>query len=53
MFDMYMLVLSGGMERTAEEYGELLHSGGFQLTRIIPTQSPVSVIEALPDLEGA
>ena len=53
MFDMYMLVLSGGMERTAEEYRELLHSGGFRLTRIVPTQSAVSVIEALPDLDGA
>lgn len=53
MFDMYMLVLSAGMERTAEEYGELLHRGGFRLTRIVPTQSAVSVIEALPDLDGA
>jgi O-methyltransferase len=53
MFDMYMLVLSGGMERTAEKYGELLHRGGFRLTRIVPTQSAVSVIEALPDLDGA
>ena len=53
IFDMYMLVLTGGMERTAEEYGELLHSGGFRLTRIVPTQSAVSVIEALPDLDSA
>lgn len=53
LFDMYMLVLTGGMERTAEEYGKLLHSGGFRLTRIVPTHSPVSVIEAAPDLGGA
>jgi len=53
MFDMYMLVLSGGMERTAAEYGELLHREGFRLTRIVPAQSAVSVIEALPDLDGA
>ena len=53
IFDMYMLVLTGGMERTAEQYGELLQSGGFRLTRIVPTQSPVSVIEALPDPDGA
>jgi len=53
LFDMYMLVLTGGMERTAEEYAELLHSGGFRLTRIVPTQSAVSVIEAVPDLDGA
>jgi len=48
-----MLVLTGGMERTAAEYGELLNSGGFRLTRIVPTQSPVSVIEAVPDLDSA
>jgi hypothetical protein len=53
MFDMYMLVVSGGMERTAEEYGELLRSGGFRLTRIVPTQSAVSVIEAAPDFDSA
>jgi SAM-dependent methyltransferase len=53
MFDMYMLVVSGGMERTADEYDELLHSGGFRLTRIVPTHSAVSVIEAAPDFDSA
>jgi hypothetical protein len=54
MFDMYMLVLNaGGMERTEEQYGELLHRGGFRLTRIVPTESAVSVIEAVPDLDAA
>ena len=53
MFDMYMLVLSGGgVQWPAEEYGELLHRVGFRLARIVPTQSAVSVIEALPDLDG-
>jgi SAM-dependent methyltransferase len=54
MMDMSMLVITpGGMERTAEEYGELLHRGGFRLTRVVPTQSAVSVIEAVPDFDGA
>jgi hypothetical protein len=54
MFDMYMLVLNaGGMERTEEQYGELLRRGGFLLTRVVPTASAVSVIEAVPDLDGA
>ena len=38
---------SGGLERTAEEYRELLASAGFELTRIIPTKSPFSIIEAV------
>jgi hypothetical protein len=37
----------GGRERTAAEYSLLLQATGFQLTRIIPTLSPVSVIEAI------
>lgn len=46
--DIGMLVLTGGLERTADEYRDLLASAGFQMTRIVPTQSPVSVIEAIP-----
>jgi hypothetical protein len=53
MLDMMMLVIPGGLERTEEEYGELLHRGGFRLTRVVPTQSESSVIEAVPDLNGA
>ena len=50
IFDMYMLVLGGGgMERTEAQYRELLHRGGFRLTRVVPTESAVSVIEAVPD----
>jgi hypothetical protein len=36
------------MERTEPEYAELLEHAGFTLRRVIPTQSPVSVIEAVP-----
>jgi hypothetical protein len=54
MLDMWMLILNaGGMERTEEQYAELLHRGGFRLTRVVPTQAAVSVIEAVPDLHGA
>jgi O-methyltransferase domain len=38
----------GGRARTAEEFGALLQAGGLALAQIIPTASPVSVIEALP-----
>jgi hypothetical protein len=54
MFDILMLVYTtGGVERTEEEYRELLHRGGFRLTQVVPTQAPVSVIEAIPNLDGA
>jgi isoprenylcysteine carboxyl methyltransferase (ICMT) family protein YpbQ len=47
LMDLNMLVTMGGRERTAAEYRSLLQATGFQLTRIIPTLSPVSVIEAI------
>ena len=47
LLDLEMLTSPGGMERTAEEYRELLASAGFELTRIVPTQSPFSIIEAI------
>ena len=44
--DLNMLVMTGGCERTEDEYRKLLASAGFKLTKIIPTASPMSVIEA-------
>jgi hypothetical protein len=46
MLDMLMLILTGGRERTEEEYADLLGRAGFRLLRVVPTASPVSVIEA-------
>ena len=46
--DLWMLVFAGGRERTEEEYRALLKSAGLSLNRIVPTRSPVSVIEAGP-----
>jgi hypothetical protein len=49
MLDMVMLVANGqGQERTEAEYAELLDKAGFRLERVIPTASPVSVVEAYP-----
>jgi O-methyltransferase domain/Dimerisation domain len=45
--DLIMLVLTGGRERTEEEYRSLLRSSGFELTRAIPTPSTLSIIEAV------
>jgi SAM-dependent methyltransferase len=51
--DMVMLSLPGGMERSDLEYRELLDAAGFELTRRVPTASPVSVIEAIGSTNGA
>lgn len=42
-----LLITPGGYERTEEQYRSLLESAGFRVTRIIPTQSANSVIEAV------
>jgi hypothetical protein len=47
-YDLHMLVLSGGRERREDEYRALLAAADLQLARIIPTEVPRSVIEALP-----
>lgn len=48
MLDLMMLVGPGGQERTEQEYSKLLAKAGFRLTRIVPTDSAVSVVEAVP-----
>jgi SAM-dependent methyltransferase len=48
MLDLVMMSLTGGMERSEAEYRELLDRAGLRLTQVIPTRSPVSVIEAVP-----
>jgi hypothetical protein len=45
--DLNMLVMTGGRERTEEEFRGLYEAAGFRLTRIVPTESPFSVIEGV------
>lgn len=45
--DIEMLALPAGRERTAEEFRALFDRCGFELTNIVPTKSPLSVIEAV------
>jgi hypothetical protein len=47
IFDMMMLVLPGGQERTENEYRDLLRKADFRLSRIMPTDSEVSIVEAV------
>jgi hypothetical protein len=44
--DITMLTLAGGQERSEPEYRALLEKANFQLTRVIPTSSPLSIVEA-------
>jgi hypothetical protein len=47
MLDMMMLVGPGGQERTEPEYRALLNNAGLRLTKVVPTDSAVSVVEAM------
>jgi hypothetical protein len=46
LIDLEMLLMPGGRERTADEFKSLFARAGFELARIVPTESPLSVIEA-------
>jgi O-methyltransferase domain/Dimerisation domain len=45
--DMVMLTVTGGEERTAEEYGALLAKAGLRMTHVVPTSSAASIVEAV------
>lgn len=49
MLDIEMLMMTvGGKERTKDEFAELFASSGLWLSRIVPTERPICVIEAVP-----
>ncbi len=43
LIDIEMLLMPGGRERTADEFASLFDRAGFELARIVPTESPLSV----------
>jgi hypothetical protein len=45
--DLNMLVMTGGRERTEDEFRALYEAAGFRLTRVVATESPFSVIEGV------
>jgi O-methyltransferase len=47
-FDLNMMVMTGGKERTAAEFEQLLAEAGFKLLRVIPTDVPTSIVEGQP-----
>ncbi len=47
IFDLQMLIVTtGGMERTHDEFKALLQQSGFSLKRVVDTASPFSIVEA-------
>ena len=47
LLDLNMMVMTGGRERTAGEFRDLFHAADLTLNRIIPTASPLSILEAV------
>jgi hypothetical protein len=45
--DLNMLVMTGGRERSEAEYRTLLTAAGFRLTKMVPSQSGMSLIEGV------
>ena len=48
MADLHMLAITGGQERTAGQYRELLHAAGFTLGAVTETTAAESLIEGVP-----
>jgi hypothetical protein len=47
VMDLNMLVMTGGKERTADEYAQLFEKTGFKLVNVYPTPSPMQIVEAV------
>ena len=48
VLDIIMLAVTGGRERSEADYRALLARGGWALERVVPTASPLSLVEAVP-----
>ena len=48
LLDLEILLKEGGRERTEVEYADLLKGAGLRLNRVIPTQSPLCIVEGVP-----
>ena len=46
LLDLHMLVMTGGSERTVEQFADLLAAAGFEMTDVLSTGSVSSVIRA-------
>ena len=48
LIDLEMMVFPGGRERTEQEFRTLFEKSGLKLTRVIPTNAPLWVVEGVP-----
>ena len=46
--DLEMLIVNGGRERTASEFRSVVEAAGLRMTRVVPTLSPLSLVEVAP-----
>ncbi len=46
LLDLEMLLMTTGRERTLDEFKALFKRGGFELTRVLPTKAPATLLEA-------
>jgi hypothetical protein len=48
IIDLWLLLLLGAKERTLPEYTDMFAKAGLKVIRSVPTNSPLSIIEAVP-----
>ena len=46
--DLQMLIFPGGKERTEKQFRELFAAGGWKLSRVVPTVTPICIVEGIP-----
>lgn len=49
LMDLLMLTVTGGVERSADQFAGLLRQSGFRVVRVHPTATHQSIVEAAPD----
>lgn len=47
LMDLNMMVMTGGRERTAAQFGALLERTGFRMASVTPTPTPIGVVQAV------
>ena len=47
IFDVTMMVMSSGRERSLGEYKRIFEAAGLRTTNVIPTNTPMTILEAV------
>jgi hypothetical protein len=48
LMDLNMMVITGGVERTRDEFTKILRQAGFALSRVVQTRTAANILEAMP-----